>query len=115
MNRPYVKLEQEFAIGGATALASSLERRRLRFHLGQMASDMDQVIVSCPPERRVAWAMALKGSGIHGEVLSNSIREIGALGVVNRDDIGITTLIVSTGPLGYRARAMKRALDVGVS
>jgi hypothetical protein len=80
-----------------------------------MASDMDQVIVSCPPERRVAWAMALKGSGIHGEVLSNSIREIGALGVVNRDDIGITTLIVSTGPLGYRARAMKRALDVGVS
>jgi exopolysaccharide biosynthesis polyprenyl glycosylphosphotransferase len=83
--------------------------------LARYVRNMDQVIVSCPPERRVAWAMALKGSGIHGEVLSNYMREIGALGVVNRDDIGITTLLVSTGPLGYRARAMKRALDVGVS
>jgi lipopolysaccharide/colanic/teichoic acid biosynthesis glycosyltransferase len=59
--------------------------------------------------------MALKGSGVQGEVLSDYMREIGALGVVHRDEIGITTLLVSTGPLGLRNRAMKRLLDIGVS
>jgi lipopolysaccharide/colanic/teichoic acid biosynthesis glycosyltransferase len=57
----------------------------------------------------------LKGSGVHGEVLSDFMREIGALGVIHRDEAGITTLLVSTGPLGMRARAMKRMLDVGAS
>jgi lipopolysaccharide/colanic/teichoic acid biosynthesis glycosyltransferase len=59
--------------------------------------------------------MALKGSGVQGEVLSDYMREIGALGVVHRDEIGITTLLVSTGPLGLRNRAMKRLLDTSVS
>jgi lipopolysaccharide/colanic/teichoic acid biosynthesis glycosyltransferase len=76
---------------------------------------MDQVIVSCPPDRRLAWAMVLKGCGVNGEVLSDFMREIGALGLVHRDEIGMTTLLVSTGPLGLRARALKRALDVAVS
>jgi hypothetical protein len=77
--------------------------------------NMDQVIVSCPPERRMVWAMVLKGCGVQGEVLFDYISEIGALGVVHRADIGITTLLVSTGPLGLRSRAMKRGLDLGVS
>jgi exopolysaccharide biosynthesis polyprenyl glycosylphosphotransferase len=77
--------------------------------------NMDQVIVSCTPERRLDWARVLKGSGVHGEVLSEFMREIGALGVIQRDEIGITTLLVSTGPLGLRARAMKRFVDIGAS
>jgi exopolysaccharide biosynthesis polyprenyl glycosylphosphotransferase len=77
--------------------------------------NMDQVIVSCPPERRIPWAMVLKGSGISGEVLSDFMRQIGALGLVHRDEIGMTTLLVSTGPLGLRSRAAKRLLDVSVS
>jgi exopolysaccharide biosynthesis polyprenyl glycosylphosphotransferase len=77
--------------------------------------NMDQVIVSCPPDRRIAWAMVLKGCGVHGEVLSDFMREIGALGVVHHDEIGITTLLISTGPLGLRSRAMKRMLDVTIS
>jgi len=52
---------------------------------------------------------------VQGEVLFDYISEIGALGVVHREEIGITTLLVSTGPLGLRSRAMKRALDLGVS
>jgi lipopolysaccharide/colanic/teichoic acid biosynthesis glycosyltransferase len=63
----------------------------------------------------MVWAMVLKGCGVQGEVLFDYISEIGALGVVHREEIGITTLLVSTGPLGLRARAMKRALDVGIS
>jgi len=77
--------------------------------------NMDQVIVSCPPERRVEWAQVLKGSGVHGEVLSELMREIGALGVIHREEIDSTTLLVSAGPLGLRARASKRVLDIAVS
>jgi exopolysaccharide biosynthesis polyprenyl glycosylphosphotransferase len=77
--------------------------------------NMDQVVVSCAPERRRSWAMVLKGCGIQGEVLFDYLQEIGALGVVHREDIGISTLLVSTGPLGLRSRAIKRLLDVGTS
>jgi exopolysaccharide biosynthesis polyprenyl glycosylphosphotransferase len=77
--------------------------------------NMDQVIVSCPPERRLEWANVLKGAGVHGEVLFEFMREIGALGVIQRAEINTTTLLVSAGPLGLRARAAKRLLDVAIS
>lgn len=59
--------------------------------------------------------MVLKGSGVHGEVVTNHMRELGALGLVNRDEANITTLLVSTGPLGLRDRALKRGVDVAAS
>ncbi len=77
--------------------------------------NMDEVIVTCPPERRVAWAMVLKGAGVQGEVLYDFMDEIGALGVVHRPDLQLTTLLVSTGPLGLRSRAMKRLFDIAMS
>jgi lipopolysaccharide/colanic/teichoic acid biosynthesis glycosyltransferase len=76
---------------------------------------MDQVIVSCPPERRLGWANVLKGAGVHGEVLFDFMQEIGALLVIQRSEIDTTTLLVSAGPLGMRARAAKRLLDLTVS
>jgi exopolysaccharide biosynthesis polyprenyl glycosylphosphotransferase len=83
--------------------------------LARHVRNMDQVIVSCPPERRLEWANVLKGAGVHGEVLFEFMREIGALGVIQRAEINTTTLLVSAGPLGLRARAAKRLLDVAVS
>ena len=83
--------------------------------LSRYVINMDQVVVSCPPEKRVAWAMALKGAGVHSEVTSSFMNEIGALGVVRREEAGLTTLLVATGPLGIRARVLKRGFDVAVS
>jgi hypothetical protein len=80
--------------------------------LARYVANMDQVLVACPAERRVAWAMALKGAGVHSEVTSEFLHEIGALGVVRRDDDGLTTLLVATGPLGMRARVLKRGFDI---
>jgi lipopolysaccharide/colanic/teichoic acid biosynthesis glycosyltransferase len=77
--------------------------------------NMVQVIVSCPPERRLEWSKVLKGAGVHGEVLFEFMQEIGALGVIQRSEINTTTLLVSAGPLGLRARGAKRLLDIGVS
>jgi polysaccharide biosynthesis protein PslA len=36
----------------------------------------------CRPQDRLAWAEVFKGSGIHGEVISNYARLIGALGII---------------------------------
>jgi polysaccharide biosynthesis protein PslA len=77
--------------------------------------NMDQVVVNCPPEHRAAWAMVLKGSGVHGEVTSGIVREIGALGVVHREDADVSSILVSTGPLGLRDRVAKRLFDIVVS
>ncbi|MBO0749522.1 MAG: exopolysaccharide biosynthesis polyprenyl glycosylphosphotransferase [Porphyrobacter sp.] len=113
---PLVELPHTYRVATAdVALSPALDDPHALDLFARYVRNMDQVLVSCPPERRVAWAMVLKGSGVQGEVLSDFMREIGALGVVHRDEIGITTLLVSTGPLGLRARATKRLLDVGAS
>jgi lipopolysaccharide/colanic/teichoic acid biosynthesis glycosyltransferase len=99
----------------AHGLVPSLEDPHALDRLSRYLANMDEVIVNCPLEERSAWARALKGSGVHGEVTSELVREIGVLGVIHRDDAQVSTLLVSTGPLGMRARITKRAFDVAIS
>jgi len=113
---PLFELQHAFrAKASDQGLSPALDDPHALDHFARCVRNMDQVIVSCPPERRAAWAKVLKGSGVHGEVLSESMREIGALGVIRRDEIDSTTLLVSAGPLGLRARATKRLLDIAAS
>ena len=83
--------------------------------LAKYLRNMDEVVVSCSDEQRMAWAEVLKGSGIHGEVMSDFARQIGALGVVHYEDADVATMLVSTGHLGIRARATKRAFDLSIA
>jgi exopolysaccharide biosynthesis polyprenyl glycosylphosphotransferase len=99
----------------AHALEPTLDDPHLLDRFARYLRNMDQVIVNCPQDERAAWAMVLKGSGVHGEVTSGLAREIGALGVIHREAAGVSTLLVSTGPLGIRARFTKRAFDIVVS
>ncbi|MXO88450.1 exopolysaccharide biosynthesis polyprenyl glycosylphosphotransferase [Alteraurantiacibacter aestuarii] len=80
--------------------------------LAKYLQNMDEVIVSCKISERLGWAEVLKGSGIHGEVISEFAREIGALGVIHHDQAQVSALLVSSGHLGLRSRATKRAFDV---
>jgi exopolysaccharide biosynthesis polyprenyl glycosylphosphotransferase len=113
---PPVELEHVYRINAAEhGLRPAVDDPRVLDLFARYVCNMDEVIVSCPPDRRLDWAMVLKGCAVNGEVLSDYMREIGALGLVQRDEIQMTTLLVSTGPLGMRARAMKRSLDVGAS
>lgn len=82
--------------------------------LGKYLRNMDEVIVSCDDDHRQAWAAVLKGSGKHGEVVYPSANRIGALGVVHHAAAGVTTLQVSTGLLGIRARVAKRLFDLAL-
>jgi lipopolysaccharide/colanic/teichoic acid biosynthesis glycosyltransferase len=78
--------------------------------LGMFITNMDRVIVSCPPERRKDWALVFKGSNICGEIVDKDVEDLGVLGA-NRGN-GFGSLVVSTGALGLRDRAVKRGMDL---
>ena len=77
--------------------------------IGTVLKAIDRVVVTCPPERRAAWARLLKGANINGEVVDDAVAELGAHGA--RTVGGHGFLRVSIGPLGLRARVAKRLFD----
>lgn len=83
--------------------------------LGRILQNQDRVIVSCPHEKRGAWAFLLKSAGVSGEVVSEPAHGLGALGVNRYEGQERTTLIVSTGPLRLRARITKRVFDTVIA
>lgn len=74
---------------------------------------VDRVVITCPTERRMAWASALKGANIQGEIIVPELIEIAPLGMSSHG--GVPSLIVATGPLKFVDRALKRAFDLAVS
>ena len=113
---PEVALTDAYRINAREhALVPSVDDPAALDRLAQYLLNMDEVIVSCPDQDRYAWSEVLKGSGVHGELISDYARRIGALGVMYHDEHRIATLLVSTGPLAIRARSMKRLFDVTVT
>ena len=80
--------------------------------LGHLARDADRIVISCPLERREAWGKALKGLGIDTEILMPELDPIGALNLQHFD--GVTTALVTRGPLCLRDRALKRSFDLAI-
>ncbi|MEP3422410.1 MAG: sugar transferase [Erythrobacter sp.] len=80
--------------------------------LGRMLQNQDKVVVSCPRERRQAWAFVLKSAGVQGEIVSEPAHELGAIGVQHYEEQDRTTLVISTGPLSLRSRISKRLFDI---
>lgn len=81
--------------------------------LGMFMTNMDRVIVTCLPTRRKDWALVFKGSNICGEIVDPEVQELGVLGAGR--GYGFGSLVVSVGPLGLRARAVKRAMDLVIA
>lgn len=90
-------------------LAPDLSDPHMLDRIGLYLMNMDRVLVSCPAERRGAWALVFKSANIEGEIVDRDVWELGILGA--RRDRDCATLVVSTGPLGLRSRALKRAFD----
>ncbi len=80
--------------------------------LGKLLQNQDKVVVSCPSERREAWAFLLKSTGVYGEIVSEPAHSLGATDVHRYEGQERTTLVVSTGPLGLRSRISKRLFDI---
>lgn len=81
--------------------------------VGLVLRNIDRVVVSCPADRRMDWAMMLKGANVDGEVLDDQVARLGAQGARTVGGHGL--LLVSAGPLGLRDRAMKRVFDVALA
>ncbi|MGH6785211.1 MAG: sugar transferase [Novosphingobium sp.] len=91
-------------------LSANLADPRALDRIGQVLRNFERVVVSCPPERRLAWAMILKGANVAGEVVDEAVEQLAAQGARRAGGTGL--LLVSLGPLGFRARAIKRAFDL---
>jgi len=83
--------------------------------LGKLLRNQDHVVVTCPRERRGDWAFLLKAAGVYGEIVSEVAHDLGAVALHRYDEIDRSTLVVSTGPLGLRARITKRVFDLAVA
>ena len=97
----------------ALQLVPALDDPHALHRIGLALRHADRVIVSCPPQRRHAWAMVLKSANVSGEVVDDRVAELGALGARLQHGQGL--LAVSLGPLGLRARAVKRGFDLAVA
>lgn len=83
--------------------------------LGNLLRNQDRVVVTCPAEKRRDWSVMLKSAGVFGEVVSTNAHDLGAIGVHHYGALDQTTLIVSNGPLGMRARLTKRLFDTAIA
>lgn len=80
--------------------------------LGKLLQNQDRVVVSCPRHKREQWAFLLKSAGVFGEIVASNAHDLGAIGVMRYEHQDRSTLVVSAGPLGMRARVAKRLFDV---
>jgi polysaccharide biosynthesis protein PslA len=81
--------------------------------LGMHLRGVDRVVIACPPERRILWAMLLKGSSVNGHILTPELDEVGAIGIGMFT--GKHTLAVAHAPLDLSRRFTKRLLDLSLT
>lgn len=98
---------------GPSGLRADLADPRALDQIGLTLRNVDRVIVSCPAERRQVWAMILKSANIIGEVVDEDVQVLGAQGARHAGGSGL--LLVSVGPLGLRARVLKRLFDIALA
>lgn len=81
--------------------------------LATLIASADRVVVTCAPEHRMAWAKALRGANVQGEIVVPELTALAPLGLgPNRD---APSIIVAAGPLSLSDRIVKRLFDIGVA
>ncbi|MDQ0251551.1 exopolysaccharide biosynthesis polyprenyl glycosylphosphotransferase [Sphingomonas kyeonggiensis] len=112
-NVPDGYLNREIVDARASGLRTDLDDPYMLDRLGTVLQDYDRVVIVCTPDHKAEWARALKGVNIVGEIVMPEIAELGPLTTRQRD--GVTTVVVSWGPLNRANRVKKRALDLAVT
>ncbi|MCX7284568.1 MAG: sugar transferase [Novosphingobium sp.] len=111
---PALRVDHAFHIDSREHhLAPDLGDPHMMDRLGLYMLNMDRVLVSCAPDRRAAWALVFKSANVSGEIVDPDVRALGVIGA--RRECDYSALIVASGPLGLRARAVKRAFDCAVA
>ncbi len=94
----------------ALGISPNIDDPVMLHRIGQYVFQADRVIISCLPERRKIWALALKGAGVSVEVLAPELDALGAVGTTSYH--GFATAMVAIGPLSGSDRAIKRLFDL---
>lgn len=81
--------------------------------LARIIASADRVVIACAPEKRVAWANALKSTNVQSEIFVPELDRLAPLGVSIHEHT--STVIVAVGPLGLAERFIKRVFDVAAS
>ena len=75
-----------------------------------LTAHYDRIVVSCPPERRQAWALYLQAVACNGELVVQELAGIAP--VTDQRQAFLPTVKVAVGPLDLRNRMLKRSLDL---
>jgi polysaccharide biosynthesis protein PslA len=94
-------------------LSPRLDDPHMLDRLARLVRGADNVVIACPPERRTAWAMVLKGLNARGNIMVPELQDWGAVGVDHY--YHHRTLTVANGPINMPDRVKKRVLDLAVS
>ena len=99
------------ALGAVERLDDPEVMRRLAVE----TAGYDRVVVTCPTRSHPAWAAALRSLGVRAEIIDDRIAQMGAVGIGSYGAGKISTFVVDAGPMGRRARALKRCFDLLVA
>lgn len=81
--------------------------------LATALNGIQNVVVSCHPDRRAAWTHALKGASIQSEILMPELQPLAPLGMSLHGSMA--AVVVSHGPLNLADRLVKRVFDMVVA
>lgn len=111
---PALKLPKATVLNvGDYGLDVSLDDPTSLDRFGVFVENADRVIVSCPVEKRNNWAFILRAAGVEGEVVSTALHELRPIAL--KRHANFISLQVSSRPLGFRARVIKRMMDLVIS
>lgn len=82
-------------------------------NLGQLAQDMDSVVVHCSAARRTQWAFMLKSLDVPAEIVLPELDALRPLAIARRS--GQTSLVLTSGTLDWNQRLVKRCFDLVVT
>lgn len=81
--------------------------------LATLIASVDRVVVTCSPERRIAWTSALRGANVQCEIIVPELDTLAPLGL--GPDREVSSIIIAVAPLGLMDRMIKRLFDVAVA
>lgn len=81
--------------------------------LSELSRNVDRLVVSCPLEKRAAWAELLRCMGIRCEIMVPELDELRPLALLSRD--GIAHAVVGEHPLEPHQAIIKRAFDLALT
>lgn len=81
--------------------------------IARLLAGVDDLYITCAPERRQAWSNIMKGSNVHCYIMTPELDRMGIVSVTKYE--GKCAIGIAHGPLDLRSRMIKRIFDLGIT